>query len=190
MKLQFDKHRNEAIEYKKGQLVWLDAKHIKSLRPTKKLDDLYFGPFAVEERVGQGAYKLKLPDHEGWNRKHPVFNEKLLKPYKTPVYEEQKDTANPPGPVESDDGEEYEVEKILDSRKKGRGIQYLVKWKGYSDAENSWQPRINVENTIDLVKEFHNANPDKPKPATKQLRINNWGEISSSFRPITSFDAV
>ena len=36
MKLQFDKHRNEAIEYKKGQLVWLDTKHIKSLRPTKK----------------------------------------------------------------------------------------------------------------------------------------------------------
>ena len=112
MKLQFNKHRNKAIDYKKGQLVWLDTKHIKSLHPTKKLNDLYFGLFAVEERVGQGAYKLKLPDHE---RKHLVFNEKLLKPYKTPVYEEQKDTANPPGPVESDDGEEYEVEEILDS---------------------------------------------------------------------------
>ena len=52
MKLQFDKHRNEAIEYKKGQLVWLDTKHIKSLRPTKKLDDLYFCPFAIEEHIG------------------------------------------------------------------------------------------------------------------------------------------
>ena len=134
--------------------------------------------------------KLKLPDHEGQNKKHPVFNKKLLKPYKNPIYKEQKDTANPPGPVEPDNGEEYEVEKILDSRKKGRGIQYLVKWKGYSDAENSWQPRINVENAIDLVKEFYDANPDKPKLATKQLRINNWGAISLLFRPITSFDAV
>ena len=80
MKLQFDKPRNKAIEYKKGQLVWLDAEHIKSLRPTKKLNELYFGPFAVEECISQGAYKLKLPDHEGWNRKHPVFNEKLWKP--------------------------------------------------------------------------------------------------------------
>ena len=54
----------------------------------------------------------KLPDHEGWNKKHPVFNEKLLKLYKNPIYEEQKDTANPPGPVEPDNKEEYEVEKI------------------------------------------------------------------------------
>jgi hypothetical protein len=59
-----------------------------------------------------------------------------------------------------------------------------------NDPHIFWLLRINIENAIDLVKEFHNANPDKPKPATKQLRINNWEEISLSFRPITSFDAV
>jgi len=33
-------------------------------------------------------------------------------------------------------GEEYEVESISDHRKQGRGYQYLVVWKGYSN--KSW----------------------------------------------------
>jgi Chromo (CHRromatin Organisation MOdifier) domain len=32
--------------------------------------------------------------------------------------------------------EEYEVEAILDKRKRGRKIKYLVKWKDYSDNES------------------------------------------------------
>ena len=39
-----------------------------------------------------------------------------------------------------DNQEEYEIEKILDSRQHGRGhaLQYLVKWKGYPDSDNEW----------------------------------------------------
>ena len=45
-----------------------------------------------------------------------------------------------PPPDLIDGEEEYDVEAILDSRKWGRGCkqQYLVKWKGYSKAENQW----------------------------------------------------
>lgn len=32
---------------------------------------------------------------------------------------------------------EYQVEAIVDKRTKGKKIQYLLKWKGYSDAENT-----------------------------------------------------
>jgi hypothetical protein len=36
--------------------------------------------------------------------------------------------------------EEYEVERVLDSHWCGQGckLQYLVKWKGYTDSENQW----------------------------------------------------
>jgi Chromo (CHRromatin Organisation MOdifier) domain len=34
----------------------------------------------------------------------------------------------------------YEVEKILTSQKIGQGTQYLVKWKGYPESENTWEP--------------------------------------------------
>ena len=45
-----------------------------------------------------------------------------------------------PPPDLIDGEEEYEVEAILDSQKWGRGRkqQYLVKWKGYSNADNQW----------------------------------------------------
>ena len=87
------------------------------------------GPFAILEKLGASAYKLDLPDTAGWNRKHPVFNEKLLKPYVEPVFSNQQLPA-PPGPLNVNGADEYEVERILDSQKtrNGRGIQYYVKW--------------------------------------------------------------
>src|SRR5258708_10709870 len=53
----------------------------------------------------------------------------------------------PRPPLELEEGEEeYEVEKILDHRKFGRGrkLQYLIKWKGYPDSENQWVDKRDV----------------------------------------------
>jgi hypothetical protein len=61
-----------------------------------------------------------------------------------------------------DNEEEYEVESILDSRRTGRGrkLQYLVKWKGYPDADNQWEDYRNVT-ADDLVRQFQRRNPAK-----------------------------
>lgn len=32
---------------------------------------------------------------------------------------------------------EYQVEAIVDKRLKGKKVQYLLKWKGYSEADNT-----------------------------------------------------
>jgi hypothetical protein len=38
----------------------------------------------------------------------------------------------------------YEVERIIAARGAGRARQYLVKWEGWSEAENTWEPRSNL----------------------------------------------
>jgi hypothetical protein len=50
-----------------------------------------------------------------------------------------KGQRTPPPPPEIIGGEErYEVKEIIDSRMRGRRLQYLVQWKGYGHKENSW----------------------------------------------------
>jgi hypothetical protein len=56
---------------------------------------------------------------------------------------------------------EYEVESILKVRRKGRGLQYLVHWKGYSHEEDTWEPKRNVEETK-AWEEFYKENPKAP----------------------------
>ena len=38
-----------------------------------------------------------------------------------------------------------EAAEILSSRKKGRGTQYLIKWKGSEDTEETWEPRKKLD---------------------------------------------
>lgn len=168
MKRSFDKHRNESREYQKGDWVWLEGMNVRTAHPSKKLDILCHGPYIVEEKVGSSSYRLQLPKDKGWNKKHPVFNEKLLKPYFTPKFEIQESQHRPP-PEIVDDHEEFEVKTIIDSRKRGCGIEYLVHWKGYSNDEDTWEPRTNVGHAQDLIDQFHKDHLTKLKPI-RQLK--------------------
>ena len=56
----YNRCRIPAPEFKKGDRVYLNASDIKMDRPSKKLDNLRYGPLEVEEKVGPSAYRLKL----------------------------------------------------------------------------------------------------------------------------------
>jgi len=114
MKQSHDKHARPAIEYAIGDRVYLKSTNIKSHRPSRKLSDKRYGPFEILKKIGESAYKLKLP--ETWPAIHPVFNESYLSPYQSAKYRNQQKPPPPP-PVDVEGEPEYNVGEIRDSKK-------------------------------------------------------------------------
>merc|ERR1719247_3730180 len=58
---------------------------------------------------------------------------------------------------EEEEEEEYDVECITDRRETKKGIEYLVKWKGWAEDDNTWEPAANLENSQDMITKFEKA---------------------------------
>ncbi|KAG6822001.1 hypothetical protein H0H92_015734, partial [Tricholoma furcatifolium] len=53
-----------------------------------------------------------------------------------------------PPPIINEQGEEeFFIDKIIDERVRGRGKQYLVRWKGQSPAYDLWRPGRDLADT-------------------------------------------
>ena len=82
-------------------------------------------------------------------------------PFIGPAFPNQVNVQPPPPKIvnrdDDEDVEEYEVEVILDSRKRGRTVQYLVKWARYSDLWNLWEDWNDLANTWDKILDFHHT---------------------------------
>ncbi|QSZ34660.1 hypothetical protein DSL72_007514 [Monilinia vaccinii-corymbosi] len=157
-----DTRRSPARRYSVEDLVWLDARNIKTLQPQKKLDWKNLNPFKVIEMISPYAYKLELPASM---RNHPVFNVNLLYPVTDDPLPGQRNP--PPPPIEVEGIEQFEVEEILDSRieRRGRGgprLKYTVKWIGYDSPIE--EPAKYLEDCPKLITAFHCRYPEKPGP--------------------------
>jgi len=52
---------------------------------------------------------------------------------------------------------EYEVERILKSKLRQGRKYYLIKWKGYPNEENTWEPEESFTNADEILKAFKNS---------------------------------
>jgi RNase H-like domain found in reverse transcriptase/Integrase zinc binding domain/Chromo (CHRromatin Organisation MOdifier) domain len=136
-----------------GQLVWLEGKNLPLAHGTAKLAPRRHGPFKVIQIVSPIAVRLELPPQ--WNI-HPVFHNSLLTPYTETPSHGPNFTRPPPDLINGE--EEYEVEQIRSHRTWGRSktLQYLIKWKGYPESDNTWE-NADQTHAPELIKLYHQA---------------------------------
>ncbi|KAF9120044.1 hypothetical protein BG015_006172, partial [Linnemannia schmuckeri] len=104
-----------------------DGSTVMAVDPIKgdSLSPRYEGPFTVVRKNKGGAYILKDGTGSMLGRRYAPSQLKL-------VYEDPDSFLT------------YEVEKILDARRTTEGTwEYFVKWKHYSDNDNTWEPEEN-----------------------------------------------
>jgi hypothetical protein len=138
MKTQYDKRQKDSRDYQQRDKVWVNGKEITTDRLTKKLNDRWYGPFLVEQKVGEAAYLPRLP--ATWKGIYPVINEGRLSLYTALISALQK--RPPPPPVVIVEGqEEYEVATIHGKKQSRNRDLYLVEWVGYPNKVDwMWEP--------------------------------------------------
>ena len=160
-------------------------------RASRKLSERWLGPYSITKLVGTNAVELRLPRSM---RIHPVVNVSRVKPYCEHL-PGQPVTAPGPSNVTEDREEEYEVERIMDSCYKGRRLEYLVHWKGWSDSDRTWEPVSNLGNAADTVRDFHAAYPATPHRLRgispfDFLQLFRYVGSSPPITPLAPFDRL
>jgi len=159
-----DAHRRD-LAFEPGAAVLLSTENLRAnMVGAPKLLPRFIGPYRVKRVISPTAYELVLPSSM---RIHPVFHVHLLKPYLDgrDAMPERVPTHPRPTPAVHEEGEEpeWEVESVLDQRRRGQQLQYLVKWKGYPLEEASWEPESHLANARQAIQEFQRRSPQRTR---------------------------
>ncbi|KAI2642436.1 Transposon Tf2-8 polyprotein [Labeo rohita] len=155
-----DARRRAAPHFQPGDLVWLSTRDLRLRLPCRKLSPRYIGPFRILRQINDVTYQLQLPPRY---RIHSTFHVSLLKPFSPSATDTPGAEAEPPPPEVLEQPSVFTVREILDSRRRGGRLEYLIDWEGYGPEERSWVNRDDVLDPL-LLLEFHRSHPNRPAP--------------------------
>jgi Chromo (CHRromatin Organisation MOdifier) domain len=178
-------HAPVASKYTQGQHVWLEGKNLPISHSTIKLSPKRYGPFTITKLISLVALQLDLP--VSWNI-HPVFHNNLLTPYVETNAHSPNFTRPPPDLINGE--AEYEVEAIRSHRYFGKNkkLQYLLKWRGYPEADNTWESedQLNAPGLLKQYNRCHNISGIKAQVGLAKTHPPSTSPSWSSIPTLTS----
>ena len=100
------------------------------------------------------TYELRLP--KSW-KIHPVFHASLLSPYNENDTHGSNFPQPPPDLIAGK--KEYEIERILHHQGNPSNRSFLIRWKGFSTEEDSWEPERNLKHAKSTLEEYKRQHP-------------------------------
>ena len=142
MKQRADGKRRD-VQFEVGDMVYLKIRPYRqqtlARRRNEKLSPRYYGPYRVQKRIGEVAYRLELPVTSSI---HPVFHvSQLRKAFGDPV------TSTKLPPTLTEDMEvSLEPDSLEGVRRGSSGCtEVLIRWKGLPDYEATWEPITTIQ---------------------------------------------
>jgi len=152
MKWYYDK-KVQSVPFKVGDKVLLNLKDYQTME--RALRPRYKGPFEIIEKLSCVTFWLRMPPY--YRAMYPVFHASKLAQYSESTIHGQKSTALPLTLIQGQ--KEWEVEQVLDSRQRHGKNKYLVRWKGYTQGDDTWEPEENLQNAGEKLQEYLQSIP-------------------------------
>ena len=120
-KIYYDKKRSGEIDFKVREKIFVLRRNMKITKKSNKLNHVKLGFFKILRNIKETNYELKLSTN--MKKKHSIFHISFLKS----AHSDTPKTNISEKYIQSEDEEEYEVEKILNKQLIDEKIHYLIK---------------------------------------------------------------
>ena len=143
----------QSVPFKVDNKVSLNLKDYRTMEWV--LQPWYKGPFEIIEKLSLVIFQLRILSC--YQALHPILYASKLAQYSESTICGQKSTPTPP--VLTQGQEEWEVEKILDSQQRYGKNKFLVRWKEYSQGDDTWEPEENLHNASEKLQKYLQSLP-------------------------------